>query len=57
MSKTSEETFPRSLRGSCSDCQTEVYLHHPNGIGGEGQGWPCLVCGNPVRLDGSDYTA
>jgi hypothetical protein len=30
-------------------------LTHENGIGGEGQAWPCPVCANPMRLDGSHY--
>ena len=49
------ETFPTRLTGTCGDCGTAVSLEHPNGIGGEGQGWPCLVCGNPLRMDGAAY--
>ena len=49
------ETFPTRLTGTCGDCGTTTTCEHPNGIGGEGTAWPCLVCGNPMRLDGSGY--
>lgn len=50
-----QAAFPTHLSGSCVGCGTEISLRHPDGIGGEGQGWPCPVCGNPTRLDGSEY--
>lgn len=49
------ETLPTRLAGTCGDCGTEMTLHHSNGIGGEGQAWPCPVCGNPMFVNGSDY--
>lgn len=49
------ETFPTRLTGTCTDCDTEITLSHPNSLGGEGLGWPCPVCGNPVRMNGADY--
>ena len=49
------EPLPRRVTGTCGDCGTTTTCEHPDGIGGEGLGWPCPVCGNPTRMDGSDY--
>lgn len=49
------ETFPTRLTGTCVDCGTEMDLRHSKGLGGESCAWPCPVCGNPMRLDGSGY--
>lgn len=48
--------YPTRLNGTCGGCGTETTCEHPNGIDGEGRAWPCPVCGNPVRMDGSNYT-
>jgi predicted RNA-binding Zn-ribbon protein involved in translation (DUF1610 family) len=50
-----EDTYPVQLSGTCPDCDTEMVLRHMDGVGGEGMGWPCPVCGDAVRMDGSEY--
>lgn len=49
------EYLPTTLTGTCADCGTTTTCEHENGIGGEELGWPCPVCGNPTRMDGSNY--
>ena len=49
------ETFPTRLVGTCTDCGTTTTCDHASGLGGEGLGWPCPVCVNPTRMDGSNY--
>lgn len=52
----SDEWFPTRVTGTCEDCGTTMTCEHPGGIGGEGDGWVCLVCGDQVRMVGSDHT-
>lgn len=49
------ETLPTRLDATCIDCGSTTTVTHPNGLGGEGRGWPCPVCGNPMTMHGSDY--
>ena len=55
MTHSAENVLPARLAGTCTDCGTEMTCEHPNGLGGEGLAWPCPVCGNPMRMDGSHY--